>query len=447
MKYFFALLILFIAAEPIAVRAQYSAAPAGGPPTRTTYVRLANTSNAILVEPETPNANSHIGVVVSHPGHLNNFDYFIAPGMARRGYRVLLINYYGAQSSYYEYLTPMSLGVKYMRALAGIDKVLLVAHSTGGTEATFYEDVAENGPKSCQEPDRIYKCTDKEASNLPTADALILMDANTGAIEHTRKTNPAVDPVHSATYNEDLEMFSPRNGYDPKTGTANFSPEFLKKFFAAQAASQNKRIDDALARLAVIDAGKGDYKNDEPFSDGASGSYSGSGNELAYIHLIWKTHAPHKLLTADGSNPVGIISLVKSPQMRSPEQPTHSANPELETVRSYLSQNALRLTPDYHLTEDNMYGVVWRSTPASLPGNIMGIHVPTLIMAATCSEHLVSLEISYDNSPAKDKEFVGVEGATHFFTPCRPEYGDTFNRAFDYVDAWVNKPGRLEASR
>ena len=64
-------------------------------------------------------------------------------------------------------------------------------------------------------------------------------------------------------------------------------------------------------------------------------------------------------------------------------------------------------------------------------------------MAATCSEHLVSLEISYDRSPAKDKEIVGVEGATHFFTPCRPEYGDTFNRSFDYVDAWVNKPGRL----
>ncbi len=443
MKKSLAAIILSILFAPVFATAQYSAAPAGGPPTKTTYVRLANTTNAILMEPETPNANSHIAVVLSHPGHLSNFDYFIGPGMARRGYRVLLINYYGAQSSYYEYLTPMSLGMKYMRALAGIDKVLLVAHSTGGTEATFYQDVAENGPKSCQEPERIIKCTDKEATGLPKADALILMDANTGAIEHTRKTNPAVDPVHSAIYNEYLEMFSPKNGYDPATGHANFTPDFLKKFFAAQAASQNKRIDDALARLALIQAGKGDYKNDEPFADGNAGSYSGSGNELAYIHLIWKTHAQHKLLTADKKDPVGIISLVESPQVRSPNQPTHSANPELETVRSYLSQNALRLTPDYHLTEDNMYGVIWRSTPASLPGNIEGIHVPTLIMAATCSEHLVSLEISYDRSPAKDKEFVGVEGATHFFTPCRPEYGDTFNRSFDYVDAWVNKPGRL----
>ena len=122
MKKSLAAIILSILFAPVFATAQYSAAPAGGPPTKTTYVRLANTTNAILMEPETPNANSHIAVVLSHPGHLSNFDYFIGPGMARRGYRVLLINYYGAQSSYYEYLTPMSLGMKYMRALAGIDK-------------------------------------------------------------------------------------------------------------------------------------------------------------------------------------------------------------------------------------------------------------------------------------------------------------------------------------
>jgi hypothetical protein len=71
------------------------------------------------------------------------------------------------------------------------------------------------------------------------------------------------------------------------------------------------------------------------------------------------------------------------------------------------------------------------------------ITVPTLVMAATCAIHVVPLETVFDHSAAKDKEFVGVEGATHGFTPCRPEFGDTKKRAFDYVEAWLKKPGRF----
>ena len=33
--------------------------------------------------------------------------------------------------------------------------------------------------------------------------------------------------------------------------------------------------------------------------------------------------------------------------------------------------------------------------------------------------------------------------ANHGFLPCKPEYGDTFARAFDDVDGWLSKPGRL----
>src|SRR5580704_7631199 len=164
MRYILSLIILSGALAPMAARAQYSPAPSEpGLATKTSYVRLSNNANAIMVEPVTPNEKSRFAVVVSHPGHLNNFEYFIAPGMARYGYRVLLVNYYGAMQTYYEYLGPMALAIKTMRAMPGVEKVLLVAHSTGGTEATFYQDVAENGPQACQEPVRIYKCQTKDA--------------------------------------------------------------------------------------------------------------------------------------------------------------------------------------------------------------------------------------------------------------------------------------------
>jgi hypothetical protein len=46
----------------------------------------------------------------------------------------------------------------------------LAGHSTGGIELTSYQDVAENGPKACQGPERVYKCQTKDAENLPQAD-------------------------------------------------------------------------------------------------------------------------------------------------------------------------------------------------------------------------------------------------------------------------------------
>ena len=36
-----------------------------------------------------------------------------------------------------------------------------------------------------------------------------------------------------------------------------------------------------------------------------------------------------------------------------------------------------------------------------------------------------------------------VEGATHGFAPCKPEYGDTVKRTFDYVDTWLKQAGRF----
>ena len=59
---------------------------------------------------------------------------------------------------------------------------------------------------------------------------------------------------------------------------------------------------------------------------------------------------------------------------------------------------------------------------------------------------MVPDEIIFDHLAAKDKQLVMVEGATHGFTPCRPEYGDTMARTFDYVDAWLKQAGRFSQS-
>jgi hypothetical protein len=64
-------------------------------------------------------------------------------------------------------------------------------------------------------------------------------------------------------------------------------------------------------------------------------------------------------------------------------------------------------------------------------------------MVMSCHYLVVPGEIIFDHLRSKDKTYAAVEGAVHMFTPCRPEYGDTVKRTFDYVDSWLSRAGRF----
>lgn len=445
MKRLCGLLILMIAGASQLVAAQGTpAAQAGDVSLKTTFVPLGPQANAVLIEPATLNNKSGIALLITHPERINNFNYFVGQELPKYGYRAMMLNYYGKEDSYYEFLQPIAAAIKALRAIPGVERVVLAGHSSGGAELSSYQDVAENGPAACQGVERIYKCASNGLDGLPKADGIMLLDANTGAPEKTLALNPAVNEHRPRQVDSALDLYDPRNGYDVATRSATYSAEFLSKFFTAQGAKANRVIDAALERLRKIEQGDGEYLDDEPFVvAGAGVNASGARPETADIRLMSRTRTPHPLLKADGSTKVQTITRIASPQGQ-PYQNRLSQISLDRTVRHYLSFRALRVTPDYRMTEDNVLGVQWRSTANSMQGNLEGIRVPTLIMAASCSSELVLLEIGYDRAAAKDKEFIGVEGANHFFRPCKPEYGDTYKRAFDYMDGWLSKPGRFQ---
>jgi hypothetical protein len=448
MKRILRFFIFILAAMPIGAVAQNAPVAAGGPPTKTTFVRFGGRANGIIVERETPDpVRSRIAILVTHPEHINNFNYFHGLELAKYGYRVLLLNDYGPEDTYEEFLAPIAEGIKKLRATAGVEKVVLAGHSSGGTELTFYQDVAENGPAACQRPERIYKCQTKDAENLPKADGVIILDANSGAVSRMLGLNAAMNPHNPREIDSALDMFDAKNGYNPATGKAEYSTGFLKNYFAAQSNRANQLDDEALARLEKINKGEGAFKDDEPFlvagSSGAGRAATGANPSGTDLRLLARTHAPHLLLKADGTRSVQLISGVGGPTQRPDDQDRLSLTAVNVTVRHYLSFDALRVKPDFRLTADNIAGIDWRSSGDSMEGNVEGIHVPTLVVAAGCGADLVLLEIAYDLSGAKDKEYVGVEGANHNMAPCRPEFGDTYKRAFDYMDSWLSKPGRF----
>jgi hypothetical protein len=439
------LVLAFLATLSMMLAAQVSWAQSQ--PIRTTYVKLGS-SSVLLMEPTTPGPKSHIAIVYTYPGTslslsqtVNNFNDPTGPQLASRGYRELLLNHglAGPKVGYESIAPAIGQAIKYARSLPGVDTVLLLGHSIGGPLVTFYENVAENGPGVCQGAEKIYPCRGDLLKDLPKADGVVLTDVHLGeAFRLLTYLDPAVtDEAHPLKRNPSLDMFQAANGYDRSTTGATYSMSFLKEFFAAQAVRNDKLISDALARLSAIKEGKGKYKDDEPFDVPEANARPLQSD----LNLISQTRDQHLLLKSDGTDATQIVKSVRPPMGQDRGVGTY----EQYTVRGFLAGEALRTTKDYGMTQNSITGVDWRSSSTSAPSNIEGIKVPVLIMSMTCHYFEVPDEMLYDHAASKDKQLVYVEGAAHEYTPCRPEYGDTMKRTFDYMDGWLSNNKRFSS--
>jgi len=371
---------------------------------------------------------------------VNNLNDPTGPQLAGRGYREILLNHAiaGGNKVGYESIAPaIGQAIKYARGLPGVDTVLLFGHSIGGPLVSFYQNVAENGPRACQGPEKIYPCRADLLKDLPKADGVIFTDVHLGeSFRLLTYLDPAVtDESHPFKRNPRLDLFEAANGYDRSTKGATYNKAFLKDFFAAQAARNDRLISDALARLSAIEKGKGKYKGDEPFDVPEVNARALQSD----LNLISKSKNEHLLLKADGTNVKQIVKSVRPPMGQHDSVGTY----EQFSVRGFLAGEAVRTTKDYMMTENSITGVDWKSSANSAPSNVEAIKVPVLIMTMTCHYFVVPDEILFDHAASKDKELVYVEGASHGYTPCRPEYGDTMKRTFDYLDGWISDGKRF----
>lgn len=409
------------------------------------YVRLANNANAVLWEPAEPSPNQRIVAINTHADQNNNFEYFIGRELAARGFRALNVNYYGPETIFEEFLPPIAAAVRHARSLPGVEKVVFATHSGGGAMLAYYQEIAEKGAAACQEPSRILPCDGTDLDDLPPVDGILFLSVNVGAPHRFLSLDPAVESGRPRDRDPSLDLYAEANGYDPETNTAAYSAEFVERYLSGVHARSERLLADAEARMRAIEDGTAPYRDDEPFVvDGMAQGSLGARLNLADPNFLSQTRTPHPQLKADGTTVVEIARSTRQPAGTPPdardllEETSRSA-----TVKHYLSFLALRTTPDYAITENDIIGVDWRSSANSAPGNVQNVTVPTLVMAGTCAIHFVTNEIMFHQSAATDKEFVAVEGANHQFNPCRPEFGDTRTRTFDHVEAWLNKPGRF----
>jgi hypothetical protein len=337
--------------------------------------------------------------------------------------------------------------ILYLRKYPGVKKIVLWGHSGGATIMAAYQNIAENGVKACQDDAKIFKCPNTLA-NLPPADGVVMGDANWGLpIITVLGMNPAVTNDSAMQVNPDLDMFNPKNGFDPDG--SHYSKEFIRKFQAGQAKRYNEMVKLALDRYELIKAGKGKYSDDETFTIAGANfnTHTLFGTDMS---LFAHTQKPQQLLHPDGSITTEIVHSVRVPELKDNRTQLAYREALKTTVNGFLSTYAIRVNDDFGYGEDDsLHGVDWTSSWASPEGNAEGITVPFLTMGMTGSYEHSMAETFHNHVKSADKTLIYVEGATHGYSTCTKcektpgQYGNTIKTIYDYTDTWLSKPGRF----
>jgi pimeloyl-ACP methyl ester carboxylesterase len=423
---------------------------------KTTFVPLGPGVPGVLYEPVTPGPKAEIAVIAMHTV-ADYLTFTACPELAKRGYRALCANCSTSKSGFVsdndqnKMILNVKLAVAYLRKYPGIRKIALLGHSGGGGLMASYQNIAENGVSICQGPEKLVKCPDSLAG-LPPADGLMLIDSNiSGSAMALFSLDPAiVSEDNGQVLNPDLDMYNPQNGFNPKGST--YREDFRKKFFAKTRDRANQLIAKALDRLEKINAGKGNFKDDEPFIIPA-GSYRGNRLMTQDMSLWAHTRNAWPLLHPDGTITTEIVHSVRVPRDTESPSPSLVGAGLVTTVRNFLSTFALRPTDEFGYDASSIYGIDYKATYSNAVFSVENITKPLLQMGMTGSHEYFSAETIRNHAKSADKTLAYVEGATHNFTPCKacavaqgkPEnyYGDTVKTLFDYIDGWLSKPGRL----
>ncbi len=438
--------------EPQAQVTRQSTNPLTIDPTiKATFVYLGNGAPAVLYEPANPGPKAQIAVFAMHSA-LDYLRHSSCTELSHRGYRVLCANNANDKSGEFNdgiwdrVLLTGKAAVSFLRTYPGVKKIVLWGHSGGASVMTAYQSIAEQGVGFCRTEASIWKCPDTLAG-LPKADGVILGDPNWGiANDVLTGIDPAVGNDDGMTIDPALDMYNPANGFDPKGST--FSPEFVRKFTAAQAWRNNAVIDLALARQAAIKAGNGKYQENEPFII-AGAVFTGNKLYASDMRLLAYTQKPWPLVHKDGSVTTEVVHSVRVPSTMT--NPSRTYRGALKTtVNGFISTYAIRATPDFGYGAPTAeHGVIFRSTMGSNPGNVEGVTVPFLTMGMTGSFEMGSAETIHDHVKGGDNTLAYIEGATHNYNTCtrcettQGQYGDTIKTTYDYADAWLSKPGRF----
>ena len=412
------------------------------------YIAFPGVTKGALYKPDS-SPTPHVGLLVMQRT-ANYLNHRACTELSRRGFLMLCMNTrYDNNEALVDFeKLPLDVkaGVEFLRRQPGITKVVLFAASGGGPVMSLYQAAAENGTSYCKGANKLTECGD-DLTGLVPADGIVFADAHPGnAVLTLRRINPAVANEYNppdAPLISDLDMFKPKNGYNPN-GPSNYSAEFQARYFKAQADRMNRLIDTARDKLARMKRNDYPYPDDDIMIIPRGGNPNAGAGADASLYLtqpdmpaVNSTSRPVKVLHNDGTIATEMITsvFIADPTVAR-DNLRFRLGTKVFTLRSFLSAQAVRAR---HALDD----IDYCSTNNSTICTVQSISVPVLFAAMGAHFFIRDNERQFDVAHSKDKDFIVIEGANHGLTPCVPcektpgQYSNATKNFFDYVAKWI----------
>jgi len=350
-------------------------------------------------------------------------------------------------------------GIRFLKS-KGHTKIILIGHSGGGPSTSYYQALMENGVSYCQGKNKLTQCpfTGAEFTPADKADGIVFVDAHPGVgVNQLRSQNASInnnDMPFGPAFNKTLDPFDPAHGYNglppvhEPDGDSTYSPEFVDKYAQGQSGRMNTEINEAQLIVKKIALGLIETADPNDLTKHPFPLYRANARMVQLSTQVQCcTQHPTRLLKDNGTlTAPQIVHTVRVPQPDIKDDDEDPNTFENLSITSFLSANAIQSKNS--LDESK---IDWCSTNNSTPCAVAQIHVPTLVMSMQGHYFIRDGEFIYESAVAVDKEFLVVEGATHGLGNCTAcaayhnigPYNNVSPNLWDYVAAWINKPGRF----
>src|SRR5262245_157066 len=187
-------------------------------------------------------------VVTMHPNDDRQRHYMLRPA-AERGYAGfgMKSRWWGEHGIHEELLLDIAAAVRYLKKERGFERVIFTGQSGGGSLFAFYQSQAEMAPANRYKETPAGDPPDLRKHEMIPGDGIVILNANEGEGLHlTHHLDPSIlDENDPFSVDPALDMFNPANGFKMPPESSRYSPEFTKKFRAAQWARAERLTEKA----------------------------------------------------------------------------------------------------------------------------------------------------------------------------------------------------------
>jgi alpha-beta hydrolase superfamily lysophospholipase len=379
--------------------------------------------------PEHASSTPKIGVVVIHP-RVDFHHHYAVPRLVGAGFAVLAASsrHVGndMMAEHEEMVLDVAACVRFLREKRGVEKVVLLGNSGGGSLVAFYQAEARKAPAERIRHSPGGSATHFESAPMTPADALVLLAAHRGQgrILLDSIDPSVVDESDPLSTDPALDMYSTRNGFVEPPAWSSYSAEFLERYRAAQV----KRVTrlDAAARAHLARHAEATKESD------AEGFAARPFDERQAV-MKRRACEPVMVVNRTMADPACVdAGLDPSPRDYGS---LLSERPDLMNVAALGL--ARTVTPRAWLS-------TWSglSSNADLVANIARIAEPTLIVHAERDREIrpTDAALVLEACASRDKKLVTIAGARHYF---EPEPGEResphVELAMDAIVPWIEK--------